>query len=209
MDGERTRAVHQSKTRLAKWRDLVVASLDNRGDDLIGADLLGMRNRHRLGVKRDLHLLHAGDGRDFAGDRVDAMLAGYARHLEAFGNHGFLLQNALKSVQFHELHLECIRRVEDLEQFMDDALAFIGLLATQGSGDTAIQVIRKNDAVELFEGALDGLRLLEDVDAIGIFLNHPLDAAHMPLDAFESVDQLRFLFSHRNFLPYPLPGGMG
>ena len=32
-------------------------------------------------------------------------------------------------------------------------------------------MVRQNDAVELFERALDGLRLLDDFDAVGIILD--------------------------------------
>jgi len=92
---------------------------------------------------------------------------------------------------------------------MHHTLALFRLLAANGSYDTAIQVIGKDDAVELFERALDSLGLLDDVNAVRIILNHPLDSAHMAFNRFEPVYELLFFISHRYLPPIPPPRGDG
>src|SRR5207247_3687711 len=46
---------------------------------------------------------------------------------------------------------------------------------------------------EAVERGADGGDLREDVDAVAVVLDHPLDAAHLSLDPVQALDQ-RFLF---------------
>jgi len=54
-----TLATHGSSTFLVKRRDLVVAGLIDRGDDLIGIDLFAVLDRDGLIVERNLDVLDA------------------------------------------------------------------------------------------------------------------------------------------------------
>src|SRR6266550_4069814 len=92
---------------------------------------------------------------------------------------------------------------------MHHTLALFRLLAANGGDDTAIQVIGKNDAVELFERALDSLGLLNDVNAVRIILNHPLHSAHMAFNRLEPVYKLLFFISHQCLPPKSPPRGVG
>ena len=41
----------------------------------------------------------------------------------------------------------------------------------------------------LSSAVVDGADLREDVDAVALLLDHPLDAAHLPLDAVQALDE--------------------
>jgi hypothetical protein len=46
----------------------------------------------------------------------------------------------------------------------------------------------EHEGFELFEGASHSKRLLEDVDAVGVGLNHAVDAVEVAVDVAESFE---------------------
>src|SRR5262245_23107641 len=55
--------------------------------------------------------------------------------------------------------------------------------------DAVIDVVVEDLEGQALERGVDGGDLREDVDAVAILLEHPLDAAHLPLDAMEPADE--------------------
>jgi hypothetical protein len=73
------------------------------------------------------------------------------------------------------------------QQLIDDLLVAAVADALDGAG---AEVAGEDDRLQLLEGAADGEGLLEDVDAVGVLLDHALDAVEVAVDvaeAFEAV----------------------
>lgn len=99
-------------------------------------------------------------------------------------------------------------RVKHLHQLIHHALALCGVIAANGGGDAMVEVIRQHDRVELFQRRLHSLRLLDDVNAVGIVFYHALHAANVALDGLEPVEQVFFVSLHpQKYTPPPLGGG--
>src|SRR5215213_4312868 len=61
--------------------------------------------------------------------------------------------------------------------------------------------------IELVDGALDGVGLLQDIHAILVFLDHPADALEMPLDVRQPLEYVRFRCLHELGPSDPPQGG--
>src|SRR5207248_1281707 len=68
------------------------------------------------------------------------------------------------------------REVEELRELLDDLLVTALL---ESLADAAVQMSGQQEAFELVDRALDRVGLLQDVDAILVFLDHPADALEM------------------------------
>src|SRR6266536_756289 len=81
------------------------------------------------------------------------------------------------------------KAVHRLEQLT--ALRAGRLLVSRGKRfrNAMIHVVVEHLEGEIFESRVDGGNLGEDVDAVAIVLDHPLDPAHLPLDPVEPLDQ--------------------
>ena len=55
--------------------------------------------------------------------------------------------------------------------------------------DAVCDVILENLEPEALERGLDGADLREDVDAVAVLFDHPLDASDLPLDPVKALDQ--------------------
>ena len=55
-------------------------------------------------------------------------------------------------------------------------------------GQAGVEVLVQDQVVDLVQGRLDGLHLLDDVDAVGILLQHALDAADVTLDGLQAFE---------------------
>jgi len=62
--------------------------------------------------------------------------------------------------------------LEEGEKLTDDALALARGLATDGGRDARLEVVLKEQRVDAAKGALDRLKLLDDVHAVGVLVNH-------------------------------------
>ena len=74
---------------------------------------------------------------------------------------------------------------------------FVGLAALGGRPDTALNVVLEDEDGQRVDGRSQRRRLLEDVDAVLLALDHPGDAANLSLDAAESPDELRLVLAVR------------
>jgi hypothetical protein len=61
-------------------------------------------------------------------------------------------------------------------------------------GDAVRGVILENELFDFLESRFDSLNLIENVDAIAVFLDHARDAAHLSFDSRDATDQLRVGF---------------
>jgi len=80
--------------------------------------------------------------------------------------------------------------LEEGEKLTDDALALARGLATDGGGDARLEVVLKEQRVHAANGALDRLKLLDDVHAVGVFVNHLDNAPQVAINTFQTVKDL-------------------
>src|SRR2546425_1180291 len=59
----------------------------------------------------------------------------------------------------------------------------------EGVGDAAVYVVAENLQPKRLERCRHRADLGEDVDAVALVLDHPLDPAHLPLDPVQALDQ--------------------
>ena len=64
------------------------------------------------------------------------------------------------------------------------ALVTRGDRVAHAVGDVILEQLR----ADLLERGLDGRDLGQDVDAVAILVDHPLDAAHLPFDPVQALD---------------------
>src|SRR5207244_5195274 len=74
-----------------------------------------------------------------------------------------------------------------------------GVVATllEPGGDAGREMPAQQLGLELLQRALDGERLLQDVDAVGVVLDHLADALDVTLDRCETRVELALLCLHR------------
>src|SRR5579875_545382 len=96
------------------------------------------------------------------------------------------------------------RELEQLVQLFHDLVA--AALAETG-GDAGGEVAFEQDAVELVEGALDGVGLLENVDAVLVLLDHLANAFNVALDIREPVENVFLFRLHAGLLDTQPPWG--
>jgi len=71
-----------------------------------------------------------------------------------------------------------------------DLLSGLGLVPRRDcAGDAVLDVLVEDLERERFERRIDGGDLSQDLDAIAIFFEHPLDSAHLSLDAMKPLDE--------------------
>ena len=81
---------------------------------------------------------------------------------------------------------EAVHRVEELLALR---LGLGGVAGRERAGDAVVHVVVEDLEREALERRLDGRDLREDVDAVAVVLDHPLDPAHLALDAVEPLDE--------------------
>src|SRR5215207_3867719 len=64
------------------------------------------------------------------------------------------------------------------------------LLGLRAADDAVVRVVVEESQRDLVECRLDRRDLSQDVDAIAVVLDHPLDAAHLALDAAQALEEL-------------------
>src|SRR5437867_3308799 len=95
------------------------------------------------------------------------------------------------------------RELEQLVQLADH----LGVAAFPEPGrDAAVQVPLEERRLERLQGALDGVALLEHVDAIRVLVDHLADALEVALDRGQPVQQVLLARLHDR-LPPPQGGG--
>ena len=82
------------------------------------------------------------------------------------------------------------RPADDVDDLLDVPVD-IALLG--GRPDAALDVVLEDEHRERVDGGAQGARLLEDVDAVLLTLDHPGDPADLALDAREPADELRLV----------------
>lgn len=75
--------------------------------------------------------------------------------------------------------------IEYLSDLIEDSLPFRRVTALDGAQNAGVQVPIQNLGADLVERTLDGLDLADNVDAIFILLQHPLNPTDVPLYRFE------------------------
>ena len=69
-------------------------------------------------------------------------------------------------------------------------LGALFLLRVRAANDAVVRVVVEQAQGNLVERGLSSGDLRQDVDAVAVVLDHPLDAAHLPLDATQPLQQL-------------------
>ena len=79
-----------------------------------------------------------------------------------------------------------------------------------GTCDTVLEVLVEQPNTDTLEALADRSELREDVDAIGVVLDQPLEPAHLPFDPLEPKDQLLLVTVVSGLHDATIPiGGMG
>src|SRR5262245_8404407 len=88
---------------------------------------------------------------------------------------------------------------EHVEQLVDLLLALALGAGAQRVGDARLDVPAEQELLDLIERSLDGGDLEQDVDAIRVAVDHPLETLHLPLDPAQPTERLglRRLVDHR------------
>src|SRR2546425_6464223 len=82
-------------------------------------------------------------------------------------------------------------RGEHVEELVDLLLAFAFGPRTNRVGDARLDVPAQQELLDLLERALHRRDLEQDVDAVRLTVDHPLEALHLPLDPPEASERLR------------------
>ena len=92
------------------------------------------------------------------------------------------------------------RPPDDVDDLLDVP---IGIAVLRCGPDAALDVILEDEDRQGVDRGAEGARLLEDVDAVLLALDHPGDAPHLPLDPGKAPDQLGLVAGVR------VPEGVG
>src|SRR5438034_272332 len=71
----------------------------------------------------------------------------------------------------------------------------VGVARGNRAGDAVVDVLVEDLEGEALERCRDGRDLRQDVDAVAVVLDHPLDSAHLALDPMEPLDERLFVGS--------------
>ena len=94
-----------------------------------------------------------------------------------------------------------------MHQFADNPFALGGIVAPNRRRHTPMQVPIKYQATDMIERLLDCIDLHQDVNTIRVFVDHPLDATHMPFDGTQALDDGCLVVSHLTLHATPRGGG--
>src|SRR5262249_46068786 len=146
------------------------------------------------------------DTLDLAESLLDAPHAGGAGHP---GDRERDLLRRRFSLCGHSRNCSLTRQLEQLAQLTDHLLVAALFEACR---DARAEVALEQGAFERLERSLDGIRLVEDVDAVLVGFDHLADALEVALDGRQAVQDLLLVGLHRGALlshSYPSPGGRG
>src|SRR5436309_14616745 len=87
---------------------------------------------------------------------------------------------------------------EHVEQLVDLLLTLALRARAQRVGHARLDVPAQQELLDLLEGALHGRDLEQDVDAVRLAVDHPLETLHLPLDPAQAAEDLglRLLVDH-------------
>jgi len=92
------------------------------------------------------------------------------------------------------------RPSHDVHDLID---VFLGIAALGRGPDATLDMVFEDEDGQGVDRGAEGARLLEDVDAVLLALDHPGDAPHLPLDPGKAPDQLGLVAGVR------VPEGVG
>src|SRR3989304_8179895 len=90
----------------------------------------------------------------------------------------------------------------DLGDFAQETLPLGRIVALDSGDEAGVQVVAEDSQADLLQSCLDGLKLSDDVDAIGPVFDHSLDTPDVPLDAFQPFEPLG---GFHGSLPHSVP----
>src|SRR6267142_5846431 len=92
---------------------------------------------------------------------------------------------------------------EHVEQLVDLLLALALRPRPQRVGHARFDVSAEQELLDLLERALHGRDLEQDVDAVRLAVDHPLETLHLPFDPAQAPEDLRL----RLLVDHPVPPG--
>lgn len=75
---------------------------------------------------------------------------------------------------------------EYLHEFVDHAVVLRLIAFLKGVPNARVDVVREEDLADLAQGSLDGRQLEQDIYTVLVVCDHPVEPAHLTLDAAES-----------------------
>ena len=94
-----------------------------------------------------------------------------------------------------------------MHQFADDAFALGSIVAPYRRRHTPMQMPIEHEATDMIERLLYRIDLHQYVNTIRIFVDHSLDATHMPFDGAQPLDDGCLVVSHLTLHATPRGGG--
>src|SRR4030095_5101255 len=76
--------------------------------------------------------------------------------------------------------------LQHVQQLVDLLELLLALAAADGVVDAMLDMVLEHLVLHLLEGGPYGLQLGQDVDAVALLIDHPLNAAHLALDAAQA-----------------------
>lgn len=76
--------------------------------------------------------------------------------------------------------------VEHFEYLLDLVLTVLLRSGVERMGDTMLKMVTERLLLDLVQSGTNGAELVQDVDAVSLFLDHPGDSAHLAFDAAEA-----------------------
>ena len=84
------------------------------------------------------------------------------------------------------------RPAQNIDQFGYLLPLLVSIAGDDGMLDTMRDVFAQNFLFDAPQGSANRRDLRDDIDAIAVFLNHPREAADLPLDAAQALQCRRF-----------------
>lgn len=110
----------------------------------------------------------------------------------------------------HEVRSGSQQTFDGLGCFVDEFGRAGAVAGRCGTCDAVLEVLVEQPDTDTLEALADRSELREDVDAVGVVLDQPLEPAHLPFDPLESKDQLLFVTVVSGLHDVTIPiGGMG
>lgn len=76
--------------------------------------------------------------------------------------------------------------VEHFEDLLDFVLTVLLRSGVERMCDTMLKMVTERLLLDLVQSGTNGAELVQDVDAVSLFLDHPGDSAHLAFDAAEA-----------------------
>jgi hypothetical protein len=105
--------------------------------------------------------------------------------------------------------LNMVGGLKDIADLFEDTFSLIRIFTAHGRDDAGFQVLVKEKGRGFAKRGLNGLDLADDIDTIGAFFQHALDAAQVSFSDFQTVYGFGMVFNRLFSFPVMHPTPLG